>query len=448
MIDVEGKFRFRHFLFMSKCIIGSSPGLRIPCLVLAAMAWWGTTNAGGQDPAPPASLEDLTTLYNARDYFTLRERLKTLPDEDSPAVRFLRAATRTAFNRPAESNEIIAPLLELETLDASLTGRLLSLQFRNLLRLHEYHAARLTAQTILGRARLKPNGDAPADVRNLLGMLRLLQNVPPQINHFHGDTNITMFKGRVPLLIHDQDRLYRFDPLANHSMMSRAEAESLGLKILEAGIEIATVSDRIIKADIAIAQALRIGNVEYRNVVFLVFSNEMRSVGDGKPLDGVIGFPVIEMMGEIRFLPDNVLEIPAKAPRRRQGNLALDGLNLLVRVDYRDDWLVGRFNPRIEKTRGFEPFYQRFKSRIEAKGVPGEIEIQGADGPRPLKIYTLPTFSFTLAGEKVMIENVDVLTQPVTSLDENYLMFSLGLDALKQFEGYIINFRDMALIPD
>jgi len=58
------------------------------------------------------------------------------------------------------------------------------------------------------------------------------------------------------------------DTGANHSTLIRSEAKRLNLKVLPAGIELGTGAK--LTADAAVAPLLKIGNLEYHHVAFLV----------------------------------------------------------------------------------------------------------------------------------------------------------------------------------
>ncbi len=73
-------------------------------------------------------------------------------------------------------------------------------------------------------------------------------------------------------------------------------------------------------------------------------------------------------MGEIRFRRDDVMEIPSNPPVRKLGNLALDDLDPLVQVRYGRDEFVCRLDTGANKTVFYEPFYQRYRERLDALG--------------------------------------------------------------------------------
>ncbi|PWG74236.1 hypothetical protein DF186_18940, partial [Enterococcus hirae] len=81
----------------------------------------------------------------------------------------------------------------------------------------------------------------------------------------------------------------------------RSEASRAGLSIREVGLQVATSTGKVVTADVAVADRLRVGGAEFRHVVFLVFPDELLTFPDGTRISGLIGLPMIEALGEIRF---------------------------------------------------------------------------------------------------------------------------------------------------
>ena len=107
--------------------------------------------------------------------------------------------------------------------------------------------------------------------------------------------------------------------------------------------------------------------MHYRQVVFLVLDDSLLTFPGGFQIPGLIGFPVIEQMIEVRFSRDGQLSVPETAPPRAQRNLALDELTPLVRIRAHDAPLLCRLDTGAGTTEFYEPFYRRFQMWIETK---------------------------------------------------------------------------------
>jgi len=423
----------------------ASAGLAIVVVLAAAATVAARQEAQSSAPAPPDPA-DLEALYEARDYFALRDRLDAIPEVHEPRIELLRAAVLRAFNRPAASNELLDRLLadDAAPLPADLRQRALALRHFNHFRLHEYKAA-----YDAGRQALRLAGPGAGDLsgmRDSLPLLRALVGVEPQFIDIAGRTQFTLYKGRLAVQFGDDVRQYLFDSTAPLSVLARSEAEALGLEIRKADAPVATATDLTIIADVAVAPEMRIGYVEYRNVVFLVLPDEQLRVGDDLIIDGIIGFPAIEAMIEVRYGRDGSIEIPRDAPARREGNLALEQVDPLAQVEFAGDIVIARLDRSAAVTTGHAPFHERFRQRIESAALRHDAPIERGERTVTVPSWRMDRLEFNLAGRTVALEGVDIFAAPLPGREGEYAHLTIGRDALDKFRTVIINYRDMALV--
>lgn len=413
------------------------------------------TNLGGFDLALAADgpedldLGQLQSIYQRRDFFSLRDRLAELSPvtRSQPEVALLQAAVEQAFNDLDSSNRSIDTALAVEDLDPGLVLQLRNLQLTNRLRQHDYPAALETARSILSSPAVESAPIAASEARNKLPLLQALQDVPPQITEIRGPSRLALGPNRrVPLKVEDQKVDFALDTGANFSVIMRSEAEKLGLRIRPVDLLISTSTARKVLGDVAVAGSVEIGKIRYQNVVFLVFPDELLTFRDGKKIPGLVGFPLVEAMGEVRFRRDNVMEIPKTPTRRTLGNLTLNDLEPLTQVRYSKEDLLCRLDTGAGHTVFYEPFFQRFQERIRARGKAATAQAGGVGGFQEIPAYRLPKMVLTIAAAGVTLKWVDVYTEAIRPPEENYLFCNVGLDALAKFRAYTINFRDMALI--
>ena len=394
-----------------------------------------------------AAVDAWMELYEARDFFRLRDALVTVDPEDdaAPRVVFLRAAVQHSFNRPADSNATIEPLLEREDLPGELRKEVLFLRLNNLVRLYRYADAASAASEVLALGDQVLTAKETSDVENSLKMMQALSGVPPQELVARGATTLDYGSdGRIDVTIDGAAFRIPFDTGANLSLLMRSEAERLGLTIRPAGIEVGTSTDLKVHADLAVGERVEIGAMEYRHVVFLVFPDEMLTFPGGHVIEGLVGFPLIEAMGEVRFRRGGILEIPESIPERAMNNLALQQLEPLVRVGYEDDGLVCRLDTGADDTTLYEPFYRRYPALFEGMGEPGTVKSGGVGGIRATSAYTLPAIELEIGGAAVTLQDVEVYTTSITDEESNDLLCNIGRTALAGFEEYAINFRSMS----
>lgn len=394
--------------------------------------------------APP----ELVRLYERGDYFTLRERLSE-PSAGEPAgLTVLRAAVADAFNDPARSDTILEPLLDGSTpVSDSLRFEALRIRLRNLVRLHRYAEAGEAVKRLLRAPPAWVDSAELADLRNTRRLTDALADVPPQRVAARAPTDLPRIgRGHVPVTVGDSIRDYAVDTGANFSVLIRSEAEALGLRIREAGLDVGTSTDLRIRADLAVADRVALGGIELENVVFLVVPDAMFTFGDFV-IRGLVGFPVVEAAGELRFRPDGTISIPGEVPAREERNLALDELTPLVRVSWEGEELVCGLDTGANRTVFYERFYRRHRSRIDEAGVPDTARVGGAGGVREIPVRRLEDVTLAIGGDSVTLPAVDVYLRTLRrGPGEDARDCNVGQDMLGSLGGYTLNFRTMSFV--
>ena len=425
--------------------------IREPAIAAIAgccLAFFSTTCAPSSEPRTldQATRAELLDHYESHDFFELRDRLAGLDEfAGTPTHRFYSALLDHGFNRLEASSRKLEALLSDGQLDPELHGRALTLARDNYFRLHRYAEA-----AGMARQALELLTEDVEDNLNTLLMLEALSDVPPQQVMIGGSSLIKLDTDaregtRIPVSIEGQERNYLFDTGANFSVLMRSEAEVLGLEIRTVGISVGNSSGGEVQADLAVADRVTIGNIEYRYVVFLVFPDELLSFPVGFELRGIVGFPVMEAMGEVRFRRETI-EIPADPPPRAVQNLFFEQLEPLIRVGYGNDTLLCRFDTGANVTVFYEPFYRRYRRVVEAAGEKNTVTTAGVGQQRRIETYTLPEIELQVGGAAVTLQRPDVYTTRLGDEKDNYLDCNLGQDVLRHFAEYVINFRSMSLI--
>jgi predicted aspartyl protease len=409
-----------------------------PCIAQPAPRWIA--------PAADLTLQEVARLERARDYFALRERIRQLSDSNSVASLFARALVEHAMNRPAASNEVIARLLRLPGLGDSLAAVVRGLEMDNHLRLFAYPAGLAAAAAVLATP-AQLDSEVVRDTRNTERIFRALVLVPPQSVRTTGPTRLTLAEGRIPVSVNDSSRRYVFDTGANLSTIMRSEAQALGLRILPVGIDVGSSTDRRVTADLAVADRLSIGAMEFRNVVFLVLDDELLTFPGGFRIPGIVGFPVIEQMGEVHLRGTTELYVPAAPPRRTQQNLALAGLALLTPVQWERRALLCGLDTGADRTLVYEHFYRTHRTWVDERSRPAERRIGGAGGVRATPVRVLTDVRLATGDSATTLKTLDVLLQRIVVNDrEDYVDCNLGHDVFDSVSETIVNFRDMAFV--
>jgi hypothetical protein len=399
-------------------------------------------------PAPTFALTiaDVVRLHRARQYFALRDRLARVPAADSaPATLLARAIVAHAMNQPEASNAALRRLEAIPGVSDSIVADALELEISNDLRRSDHAAGARAVETLLGGRFLLDTLRAD-DARNSLRIFHALAGVAPQTMTTTGPTTVALVHGHIPLVVNDSARDYVFDTGANLSTIMRSEAIAVGLRIIPAGLDVGTSTTARVTADLGIADSLRIGEMHFHNVVFLVLDDAMLTFPDGFRIPGIIGFPVIEQMGEIR-LGRSSLSVPATPPARAQQNLVLDELTLLTPVQWQRRPLLCRLDTGAGRTQVYEPFYRRYRAAIDSGSDTATRTMGSAGGVQPTPVRVVPNARLAVGDTAATLPTLDVLVNSIARDESsNYLDCNLGHDVFDQFGETIVNFRDMAFL--
>ncbi|MGH9424068.1 MAG: retropepsin-like aspartic protease, partial [Thermoanaerobaculia bacterium] len=389
---------------------------------------------------------EVLKLKAARDYFTLRERVKSSTDTSSAPAMFARILVNHAFNHPAASNAGIESLISTTKLPDSVVSDLRRMEADNHRRLFQYSAGLASLETLLSNNTGLDSTELD-DVRNAEKILRALSGIAPQTVQFSGPTTVHFDHGNIPVLVNDSARSFGFDTGANISVIMRSEAVATGVRILPAGIDVATSTDKRVTADLGVADRITIGNVHFRNVVFLVFDDSLLTFPGGFRIPGLVGFPMIEQMGEIELDKGGVLKIPVTPSFRKPNNLALENLTPLTQMRWKGSKLLCRLDTGAGHTQMYEHFYSRFRTAIDASSTNATRHVGGAGGIRETPVRVLKNPTFMVGDTSIVMDSVDVLPKSIVSDPaDNYLDCNIGHDILDSFSGFILNFRDMAFL--
>jgi len=395
----------------------------------------------------PITWAEALRWQHARDYFGLRARLATLADSETAPARFARAVVEQAFNQPAHSNATAAALLARGGMSDTLRAEVLRLEMDNDLRLFDYAGGLHAADSLIAHAAVL-NIATRKDVANTRRILSALADIPPQTVESRGETLVRLRDGRIPVTVNDSARAYVFDTGANLSTIMRSEAIAVGLRILPAGLDVGTSTTTRVTADLGVADRVTIGNLVLRNVVFLVLDDKLLTFNNGAfRIPGIIGFPVIEQMGEVRFERGGTIEVPAQPPFRADSNLALAQLTPLTQASWHGSTLVCSLDTGADGTEFYSRFYEAHRALIDSVSRPSVRKFGGAGGVQTTPIRLLPKFSFSLGDTTATLDSAAVLTKSIArDATENYRDCNVGHDVFDSFSALILNFRDMAFV--
>jgi predicted HAD superfamily phosphohydrolase YqeG len=391
------------------------------------------------------------SLLQHKQFFVLRDVI----NKPAKAITEFERAYFTAFidnffNKPVQSNTGIALLQSKYAGKLPVAKRiaLLKLQQDNDVKLFDYKAAYEHTRQLLTDFDKQLTKDDKEDAENSIIIWKNLITVQKQQTLIQKDTRIATTRDMarlmtIPVTFGAYQDAYIFDTGANISVITESNAKKAQLQMVGDTFQVDAITGIKIKARTGVSSELKIGDLVVRKVVFLVFPDSALSFAGGKyKIQGIIGFPVIASMNEVRINKAGYMDIPAKSTVMPVHNFGLDGLTPVVNLDYKGTMLPFTFDTGAQVTQLNKSFYDLYRQDIHGQGVAGEIKMGGAGGANSLKGYKLPTVSFKLYDKMMDLTDIHVKTA-TTIANDNYYFGNLGQDAFGKFDELLINFEHM-----
>lgn len=389
------------------------------------------------------------TLLAKRQFFALRNFLaKESPGLSEEKRLYYRCFVDNFFNRLEESNRHIDRLLEKYR--SGITGQqavtLLKMKIDNLVKSYRYKEALSVSRQLLTGYQSSLSADDREDIGNEAIIWESLEKAQPQQLTIAEDTRIAYKRDmagliNIPVSISDTANEFVFDTGANISVITESSAKRNGLVPNEKYFDVVAATGIRVKARTAVVEKMKIGDhILVRNAVFMVFPDSALTFGPYK-IHGIIGFPVIEQMGEIRISAGR-LEVPREPAPASFANFGLDKLMPVLNAQFRTDSLPFTFDTGAAATDLNLPFYTRYRDEIGATGSLHDKSFGSAGGSVKISSYKLPDVSLQIAGKTFRLKEAPVKTVSVTENDK-YYYGNLGQDIMRQFREMVINFRYM-----
>jgi len=391
---------------------------------------------------------NIQSLIDRKEYFKAKDSLvvyaEMLPVEKS---LYFGAILDNVFNRPNISNEKIRHCLEFPLSD-TLVAELLKTKLNNDIRMNDYKSATVVTDTLLNRYLAFLDSATRTDIGNDGKAWRALASNPPTTADISCETTLPMKKDivgllRIPVRFGKKSMKFVFDTGANLSVVSTKTARKLGVKVFPTEFDVQGATGNLVKSKIGVADEIRLGDIVVKNVVFIVMPDkELRFLGFYK-VNGIIGFPVINQLKEIRLnYAENTLTIPAIPTNSEEKNFAMEGLMPLINVGYRNESLVFTFDTGAQSTSLYPKYYEKYAAEIDSTYELGSIISGSAGGMEKNRAYKLTNVQMRIAGRDVVLPEVSLL-KDVQTEHSKYFFGNLGQDAIRQFKIVVINFDKM-----
>lgn len=399
---------------------------------------------------PVAIDAELEQLLNHKDYFLLDEVLAAKKNMLAPERSlYFRVFIEKAFGKREESTILIDSLLRhfRQKIPDSVVVDLLDVKASNHIYTYQYKMASEIYQTILTEFPTLIDSANRANYENVHALVETISEVGAQMMHLGKDGTIPLQRNPFnhllsPVTINNVSEDFIFDTGANFSTIALSQAKRMNLKLFDQSIEVGSSTKTTIQSTMAVADSLYFGDILYENVVFIVMPDEQLTFPEiSYVIKGIIGFPVIHQLGEIHLYNNGTLKVPAVRTKKTFRNMALEGLNPVVRTYSKNDTLLFTFDTGASHSELSMNYFKAHKAEVQARGTRVTNQRGGAGGRSAVDEYLLLNFPLKVGSEEAVFDTI-----PVTLEDYSFNTYfdgNLGQDFTGRFKTVMLNFEDM-----
>lgn len=397
-----------------------------------------------------AILKRLHNLLDENEYFKLDAEFKSAGDKLSDADRlYFSAYLNNAFNRNEDCINNVDSLLQLSTkLPDSTKAALKRLQDDSYFKTYQYLKAAQCDSDILKNYSHSLKKDVADDIKNDLIIRNGLKNIPAQQTVIKANTTINWKKDRIgliniPVTTHAQTVDAIFDTRANISSITQTYAKKLGLHMLDVTYNEGSGATGIqFKTGMGIVDSLYIGDILVKNAVFQVMPDSILYIAPIKfQLNIIVGFPVIEQLGEVHIFKAGKMTIPLAPVKDDLHNFALNGLDPVIALQSGADTLSFHFDSGAASSMLYQSYFNKYKAIVLKTATKKTVGFGGAGGTQKKEVWILPKLNLGIGGKTVSVDSVSVLTKPIVPGEKFY--GNIGQDFTGKFSEVIYNFKYM-----
>ncbi len=393
----------------------------------------------------------LSKAYSERNYFKLDHLMSKIEfDKTNPTLLLYQATLDNVFNKPEESTRLINILLKkhCDYFNDTIIKDLYSMRSENANHLQDYLSAFNDENIILSKyshvcdsSEIKTRKEDSSNLGNIT-------NVPQMDIIKPIDSKVSLSRDmaglfNVPVIIDNDTVDFVFDTGASISVIAKSLAEKMGIKIL-AGIEqVETSTGKTVKGEIGLLN-FKLGNIEVKNSVFIVFPDSALSFGNGiYKIRGVIGFPIMYAFQEFIIKDDQFLIIPQKPELSDNRNFDLDGSSPVIMVTYKNDTLPFYFDSGANITVLTSLFFNTYKNEIVGTCRTEKRTTEGVGGTAKSEIYIIDSINIAAGNSECQLDSLSISTKNLMGNDDKYIYGNLGQDYINKFSEMKVNFTSM-----
>lgn len=400
--------------------------------------------------AQSTAFDKLYKLYSEKKYFKFisqfKENENTLSENEKNICNVFYFGL---LNNRAESEKYFKPeLISDSSIPDSAKKDLYSTSILNNVWLGNYIKAGEETEIVLKNYSALIKSKDKEDYENSFIIWKSLAGLGRQEVVKKSDVKIKMKKDiaglyNIPVVCNNNTLEFVFDSGANFSTITETQAKNFNITLTSRRIKVGTITEKKVDAVIGYSNSFFMGDMEIKNTVFLVVPDEFLSFAGGMyKINGIIGFPIMEAMGEVSFSKDGEFIVPLNISESNLKNLVVDGFNPVIEVDYKKNPLAFTFDTGAKTTLLYAPFLEEYKNEVTAQYKLEDVKFEGAGGETTVPGYRLTQVEFSVANDKTILPKVSLLSESIKNNGELFYG-NLGQDFISNFNFMTLNFKNM-----
>lgn len=395
---------------------------------------------------------ELNKLLITKDYFNLKNRLeKSEGNLSKDRFLYYQAHCLDVFNNSELSQESINLLLNeyKNRLNDTIMADLLEIQSRNYGRMFQYKKVIEVSHKLLDEYPHLIDSAKTKHYKENIELYGKVADLEPTIIHKEENVEIKSTRNpmmnlvTVPVRCGGINKDFLFDTGAEMSCVSMSKAKQMGMTIYETDITVETSSYEV-KANLAVADSLYIGDILFERVLLLVVPI-MNIPELDFLISGIIGVPEMRLMEEVHIKKDGSIFIPKAVQEFTSQNMFYEGLSgvyPIVRLNSGTDTLNMALDYGATQSYLSQKYLKEHQQEIEKKCESKETSDYGLGGKKNFKSYIIKDLPYKIGIKKSVLSSIPVKDCPTSAGEFDGL---IGQDIFLPFEEVKINFKNMHL---
>ncbi len=253
----------------------------------------------------------------------------------------------------------------------------------------------------------------------------------------------------VPVFVDAQSHDWMLDPTAPFNLICRSTAKSVGLKVSEESATVHTITGRPMVVHATVIPRFTLGTVTYRNMTAFVFEDaDYYFPMTGYQVRGVLGYAAVSALGSITVTADAQIEVQpgARGERLTKGaRFFLDGERVIAelgKTNRPEDERAFVIDVAGQQTYLSSRYFAENSTEFADKKM-RLIQLPGLEDKPRVPAYVADSVTLQAGGTPMILNSIEVLTEPLSNAAVDDTYGTLGVDALDDLKSYTFDYRTM-----